>query len=62
MAGGSKKAKPKTTFHSEKGALMTRRTVEIIIAVIAFVTEILRVIKEKMNRRKYDDKGAAKEK
>jgi hypothetical protein len=42
---------------------MTRRTVEIIIAVIAFVTEILRVIKDKMNGRKgNDDKGAAKEK
>ena len=41
---------------------MTRRTVEIIIAVIAFATEILRVIKDKMNGRKDDDKGAAKEK
>jgi hypothetical protein len=42
---------------------MTRKTVEIIIAVIAFVTEILRVIKEKMNGRKgNDDKGASKEK
>jgi hypothetical protein len=41
---------------------MTRKTVEIIIAVIAFVTEILRVIKEKMNGRKDDDKGASEEK
>ena len=41
---------------------MTRRTVEIIIAVIAFATEILRVIKDKMNGRKNDDKGASKEK
>ena len=41
---------------------MTRRTVEIIIAVIAFATEILRVIKDKMNGRKDDDKGGAKEK
>jgi hypothetical protein len=40
---------------------MTRKTVEIIIAVIAFATEILRVIKEKMNGRKgNDDKGSSK--
>jgi hypothetical protein len=62
MAGGSKKGKIRKTFHSEKGALMTRKTVEIIIAVIAFATEILRVIKEKMNGRKDDDKRASKEK
>ncbi len=43
---------------------MTRKTVEIIIAVIAFVTEILRVIKDKLKngRKGNDDKGASEEK
>jgi len=41
---------------------MTKKTLEVIIAIIAFATEILAVIKDKLkNGRKDDDKGTAKE-
>ena len=40
---------------------MTKKTLELIIAIVAFATEILVVIKDKLkNGRKNDDKGASK--
>ena len=42
---------------------MTRKTLELIIAIVTFATEILVVIKDKLkNGRKNDDKPASKEK
>jgi hypothetical protein len=42
---------------------MTKKTLELIIAIVSFATEILVVIKDKLkNGRKDDDKGASKEK
>jgi hypothetical protein len=41
---------------------MTNKTIRLIIAIIAFATEVLAVIKEKIKGRKgNDDKGDAKE-
>lgn len=37
---------------------MTNKTIQLIITIIAFATEVLAVIKEKINGRKgNDDKG-----
>ena len=60
MAVVLNRGKEKKTFHSrERG--MTKKTLELIIAIIAFTTEILAVIKDKLkNGRKDDDKGASK--
>ena len=54
------RGKEKTTFHSrERG--MTKKTLELIIAIVAFATEILVVIKDKLkNGGKNGDKGASK--
>ena len=42
---------------------MTRKTLELIVDIVAFATEILVAIKDKFkNGRKDDDKGASKEK
>jgi hypothetical protein len=42
---------------------MSRKTLELIIAIVAIATDILVVIKDKLkNGRKDDDKGASKEK
>jgi hypothetical protein len=42
---------------------MKRKTIRLIIAVIAFATEVLAIMKEKLNGRKgNDDQRAAKEK
>ena len=61
-SSGSKRARPTKKFLSrERG--MTRKTLELIIAIVAIATDILVVIKDKLkNGRKNDDKGAAKEK
>ena len=60
MAGDSKRAKPKKTFHSREQG-MTKKTLDLIIAIFAFATEVLVVIKDKLeNGRKDDDKGASK--
>jgi hypothetical protein len=61
MDAGLKKGKLKTTFHSE-GWGMTRKTVELLVAIIAFATEVLAVIKNKINGRKDDHKRTPKEK
>jgi len=34
---------------------MTRKTIQLIITIIAFATEVLTVIKEKINGRKGND-------
>ena len=61
MEGDLRKENPKTTFHSEELG-MTKKTLEVIISIVAFATEILAVIKDKLkNGRKDDDKGTAKE-
>jgi len=40
---------------------MTKKTLDLIIAIFAFATEVLVVIKDKLeNGRKDDDKGASK--
>ena len=40
---------------------MTKKTMELIIAIIAFATEVLVVIRDKMKGRKgNDDKGVSK--
>lgn len=39
---------------------MTRKTIQLIITIIGFATEILVVIKDKITGRKHDDKGASK--
>ena len=41
---------------------MTKKTLELIIAIVAFATEILVVIKDKLKngRKGNDDKGASK--
>ncbi len=42
---------------------MTNKTIQLIITIIAFATEVLVVIKEKINGRKgNDDKGDAEKK
>jgi hypothetical protein len=42
---------------------MTKKTLELIIAIVAFATEILVVIKDKLkNGGKNGDKGASKKK
>jgi hypothetical protein len=43
---------------------MTRKTLELIIAIVAIATDILVVIKDKLKngRKGNDDKGASKEK
>jgi hypothetical protein len=59
MGGDSERDREKTTFHSrERG--MTKKTLELIVAIVAFATEVLVVIKDKINGRKHDDKGVSK--
>ena len=41
---------------------MTGKTIQLIITIIGFATEVMAAIKEKISGRKYDDKGASKEK
>ena len=40
---------------------MTKKTLELIVAIVTFATEILVVVRDKLkNGRKDDDKGASK--
>jgi len=39
---------------------MTRKSIQLIITIIGFATEVLVVVKEKITGRKHDDKGVSK--
>jgi hypothetical protein len=57
-----KRAKQTTTFHSEKGALMTGKTIKLIIIIVGFILDILHLIKDKMNGGKNGNKGDTEKK
>ncbi len=38
---------------------MTRKSIQLIITIIGFATEVLVVIKDKITGRKHDDKGVS---
>jgi hypothetical protein len=55
MGGDSKKEKQKTIFHSEERG-MTKKTIEFIFLIAGAVLEALKLIKDKLNGRKGDDR------
>jgi hypothetical protein len=58
--GVRKSAKPTKIFHFRERCT-AKKTLELIIVIVDFATEILVMIKDKLkNGRKNDDKGASK--
>ena len=49
-----KKVRKRRIYHSEERG-MTRKTVELLIAIITFATEVLAIIRKKINGRKGND-------